>query len=161
MSYPVAGDLADALIQQLVRSPCAALFGDTWDPETQTGTPKFYAEYAGDVDQPYLVFMEVGETYTFMSPGPSNNRPFLADGQVQVMIYAPNRLQARTLGIHVCQALNDADVNGMVWVGPMSGRLTALRMLNASFVPIPQTGPSSVSIFARAIPFQYQWQGSL
>ncbi len=158
MSYPVPGDLADALIQQLVRSPCAALFGDTWDPETQTGTPKFYAEYAGDVDQPYLVFMEVGETYTFMSPGPSNNRPFLADGQVQAMIYAPNRLLARQLGVSVYQALNDADVNGMTWVG---GRLVALRMMQASFIPIPQTGPGIVSIFARAITLQYQYQGGL
>ncbi len=158
MSYPFAQDLADALIQQLARSPCAGLFGDTWDPSTQSGVPKFYAEYAGDVPQPYLVFMEVGESYTFMSPGPGNNRPFLADGTIQAMIFAPDRYQARTLGWAVCQALNDADVNGMVWNG---GRLTALRMMNASFVPIPQTGPGSVSIFARAIPFSYQWQGSL
>ncbi len=158
MSYSVAQDLADALIQQLVRSPCANLFGDTWDPATQGGVPKFYAEYAGDVAQPYLVFMEVGEAYTFFTPGPGNNRPFLADGQIQAMIYAPDRYQARTLGVAVYRALNDADVNGMVWNG---GRLVALRMMQASFVPIPQTGPGSVSIFARAIMFQYQWQGAL
>ncbi len=158
MSYSAAQDLADALIQQLVRSPCAGLFGDTWDPSTQNGVPKFYAEYAGDVAQPYLVFMEVGEAYTFMTPGIGNNRPFLADGQIQAMIFAPDRYQARTLGVAVYQALNDADVNGMVWNG---GRLVALRMMQASFVPIPQTGPGSVSIFSRAIMFQYQWQGGI
>ncbi len=158
MSYPPAQDLADALIQQLVRSPCAALFGDTWDPATETGVCKFYAEYAGEVAQPYLVFMEVGESYTFMSPGPGNNRPFLADGTIQSMIFAPNRYLARQLGVEVYRALNDADVNGMVWAG---GRLVALRMMQASFVPIPQTGPGSVSIFARAITFQYETQGGL
>ncbi len=158
MSYSVAQDLADALIQQLARSPCAGLFGDTWNPSTQNGVPKFFAEYAGDVPQPYLVFMEVGEAYTFMTPGVGNSRPFLADGTIQAMIFAPDRYQARTLGVAVYQALNDADVNGMVWNG---GRLVALRMMQASFVPIPQTGPGSVSIFARAISFQYQYQNMI
>ncbi len=158
MSYPPAQDLADALIQQLVRSPCTSLFGDTWDPSTSSGVAKFFAEYAGEVAQPYLVFMEVGESYTFMSPGPGNNRPFLADGTIQAMVFAPNRYQARTLGVEVYRALNDADVNGMTWAG---GRLIALRMMTASFVPIPQTGPGSVSIFARAISFQYQYQSNM
>ncbi len=158
MSYSVAQDLADALIQQLVRSPCAGLFGDTWDPSTQNGVPKFFAEYAGDVPQPYLVFMEVGEAYTFMTPGVGNNRPFWTDGTIQAMIFAPDRYLARQLGWSVCLALNDADANGMTWNG---GVLKALRMMQASFVPIPQTGPASVSIFSRAITFQYSWQGTI
>ncbi len=158
MSYPFAQDLADALIQQLHRSPCAGLFGDTWEPSNQTGTPKFFAEYAGEVDQPYLVFQEIGETYTFMTPGPGNNRPYLSDGSLQAMIFAPNRYTARSLGVSVCAALNDADVNGMTWNG---GRLTAFRMIQASFVPLPSTGPNSVSIFARAIMYQYQIQSGL
>lgn len=158
MSYSVPLDLADALIQQLVRSPCAALFGDTWDPGTQTGTPKFYAEYAGDVPEPYLVFMEVGESYTFFTPGPGNTRPFLADGQIMAMIYMSNRLVARQLGIAVCAALNDADSLGMTWV---NGYLKAFRMMQASFMPIPQVGPGTASVFNRVITYQYQTQGAL
>jgi len=155
-------DLADAICVQLRRSPCAGAFGDTYDPGTETGTPKFFADYAEQVTPPYLWFNEVGETYTYLSPGPSNLRPFLAEGTFVLTIIATPRSLARSLGLMVSSALNDADADAMTWNSAFGVyTLRFLRLMSASFLPITEIGVATPAVFARVLTFSYQYEGMI
>jgi hypothetical protein len=151
-------DLADAVLQQLRGSPCAELFGDTWDPTTQAGVMKFFGDYGASPDEPYLVIDEIGETYEFYTAGPGNVRPYVATGQFRAVIFATSRALARRLGVAVCAALNDSDASGFAWPGEHS---MYIRMASAMFVPTPETAPGSPVVFNRVLTFNYKYQGQL
>ena len=155
MSSPI--DLTDAVLQELRASDCAVLFGDTWNPTFEIGIPKFFCDYADSVSYPIAVIGEVGEGYDYFTRGPSPEDiiPFIANGTLQITITAFDRVQARTLGLHVGLALNDADLS---WTG---GRLMGLRLVQASFIPNPPPATGSPTLFVRALTFAYTWQGSL
>jgi hypothetical protein len=122
---------------------------------------KFFADYTSDIAEPYAWVLETGETYEYLSPGPGNVRPFIADGQLTISILAPNRTQARQLGIVVGSALNDADAMAMTWTGSLPNPLRMLRLLNAAFAPITAPGPGVPAVFARVLTFSYEYQGVL
>lgn len=155
-------DLADAVLQVLRASPAAAAFGDTWDPAARSGVEKLFGDWGYNPDKPYAVFEEIGETYEFYTAGPGNVRPYVATGTLRCSIFAASRAQARTLGVAVCAALNDADSSGFAWPAahPMY-----LRMQSAAFVPVPQSGPDGTdvapTVFLRVITFTYKYQGQL
>lgn len=153
MSFDVAHSLVDATLQELRRSPCAGLFGDTWDGAA--GLQKFAADYAPEVDAPWLVVLEPGETYEYMSPDEGNHRPFLADGMLQVVIYAAGRQEARDLGDAVARALNDVELR---WVG---AQWRYLRLASAGYQPVGSTGPGVPTLFSRVLSFSYAYQGVL
>ncbi len=142
-------DLVDAVLQALRQSPCAQLFGDTWDGTA--GVQKFFADYAQETSEPQAVIFEVGEQYTFMSPGRGNYRPFQADGSLQISVIAPQRYQARTLGQAVGDALNDAPLE---W--PLVNSVS-IRWISAAFVPLTATIPGMPAGFNRTLTFQYQF----
>lgn len=149
-------NLIDAAAEWLRQSACAAAFGDTWDPETGSGTMKFFADWAAPgAAEPYAVVQEIGESYEFMTARVGGERSYIATGRLQVAIYAPGRQQARDLGVSLCLALNDAPLS---WPGD---RLMYLRMAQASFVPMPQVGPGTPSQFVRLLIFDYQLSSSL
>src|SRR6185369_2157553 len=77
MSFGGKYNLVDAVLQQLRESPCADLFGDTWDGAD--GVQKFAADYAPAVEPPWLVVTEPGETYQYMSPSAGFHRPYIAE----------------------------------------------------------------------------------
>lgn len=157
-----AVDLADAVLQTLRGSPCAAAFGDTWNAQTQSGLQKFFGEWAAQPQnpstsftEPYLIAEEVGETYQYMSPQAGNVRPFIADGTLQITIYQTGRTAVRLLGIQVAQALNDVPI---YWPGaqPMY-----LRLASARFVPLSSIGPGVATVFCRVLTFSYEYAGSI
>lgn len=155
MAGPV--DLADAVLQRLRATSCAAAFGDTWDAVAQAGVQKFYAEYAYEYDLPVAVVTEPGEAYTYMSHSPGFPAIWnLADGTLAISIYAADRRQARVLGLDVVAALND-QVQALQWPGQV---LNTFRCAGAAFVPYTGTGPNVPSVFVRTLSFIYQIQES-
>ena len=151
----VPQDICDAVLQALRGSPCAQLFGDTFDPATGLGVQKFFADWADSTAYPQAIVGEPGESYQFMTAADGNEIPYLADGAISVAVYSSDRYQARTLGNAIGRALNDAS---LAWVG---GRLMALRMQSAAFIPNPPTGPGVPTVFVRQILFTYESQGVL
>ncbi len=149
-------DICDAVLQQLRESPCAQLFGDTFDPDTGLGVQKFYADWSDSAAYPLAVVAEPGESYEFMTQGATGGIPYLAQGVVAVTVYAESRYQARTLGVAVAAALNDAP---LAWSG--GGRLMGFRMQSAAFIPNPPSGPGVPTAFIRQITFATSTQGSL
>lgn len=155
-------DLADAVLEQLRASECAALFGDTWVPTPGSdgqgaGVQKFFNDFAAQTvpAYPYLVIGEGGETREYMTYGPGNYAPFIADGQMSIQIYNDARDEARELGEQVASALNDAVLS---W--PRCVNFMYLRFDGpGSFVPLPQPGVGSPTVFLYSITFNYTYQG--
>jgi hypothetical protein len=152
----MALDLTDAVLQRLRGSPCAAMFGDTWNPAAQSGVQKFFSDYNPGLDEPYLVLREPQETRQYMTASEGDYRPFIATGTLQVSIYAPDRTQARELGEQVRFYLDDAPLTWNRCVNLMYFRLNP-----AAFVPTPTTGPDTPSVFHRILVFEYTFQGAL
>ncbi len=142
-------------------------FGDTWDssltiPQNDSAgnVSKFWSDYASQQpDDPYLVFQEIGETYSYMTRV-NGVKSFTASGQAICRIYQRNRNAARQLGILVADALNDADIVPLEWPA-FKGlcQLMQLRMGQASFQPLPDIAPGLPSVFNRVLVFQYDYQG--
>jgi hypothetical protein len=152
----MAIDLADAVLEQLRNSACAALFGDTWVEATQTGDQKFFGDYAYSPAEPYAVVQEPSEIREYMTPSAGNYRPFIADGTLTIAVYATARDQARELGIQVEFALTDARLS---W--PRCVNFMLLRPHGpASFLPTPNVGPDTPTVFVRMLTFDYQYQGA-
>ncbi len=149
-------DITDAILQQLRAGPTAEAFGDTYVPGVSPpGVMKFFGDYADDSPEPICVIRETTETYTYFTPGPQNNRPYLADGQFQAAIFANSRYQARSLGFLVAQVLEDAP---LTW---QDGVLKYLRLNESMFLPVTGIGPQTPTIFQRVLIFSYQWQSAL
>lgn len=152
----MALNICDAAIEQLrATAAVTQAFGDTFDTSTQTGTPKFFGDWAAEVAEPYAVVQEIGETYDYQTPTAGNYRSYIATGRLQVAIYAPGRQQARDLGVQLAFSLNDA---ALAWPG---SNLMYLRMAQASFVPLPHSAPGSPTQFVRVIVFDYQFSSQL
>jgi len=153
VSFGGKSNLVDAVLQELRLSACADLFGDTWDGGG--GVQKFAADYAPAVEPPWLVVMEPGETYEYMSPDEGFHRPFIAEGVLQVSIFAEDRQQARELGDAVARALNDVPLD---WVG---AQWRYLRLASAGYQPVGSTGPGVPTLFNCVLSFSYAYQGAL
>lgn len=150
--------LADAVLQRLRGSACAALFGDTWNPATRAGTQKFFGDYASAPAEPYLVLRQ-GESREYLAASAGNYRPFIASGTMAVSVFAAGRLVAEQLADQVAFALNDFDLIAPSWPGC---NLMLFRLAGpASFVPTPETGPGTPTVFVRLLTFQYQYSGAL
>jgi hypothetical protein len=154
----IPSDICDAALTQLRNSPCAALFGDTYQSGVSPpGVMKFFADWSGDSDIPWLVVEEVGETYEYMTRGQLGQSPYIATGQSMVSIFHSSRSQARALGVAVASALDDANA---VWPGFPNLMLFRLNM--AKFVPITEVGPGgAATIFQRVLIFDHQYSGYL
>ncbi len=152
-------DLAQAVLVQLrTVSAVTTAFGDTWNPTTSAGTCKFFFDFAGQASDPYLVAMEVQESYEFMTRTTSLTlAPYLANGQMQIWIFQSDRQAARALGVLVAAALNDQTA-AITWTG---FTLMHFRMASAAFVPVTVTGPQLPNVFSRVLTFDYEYQGSL
>ena len=152
----MALDLTDAVLRQLRATPAVvAAFGDTYNADTETGTSKFFAEYAGQVAYPYLVIREPGETYSQMTQAFSPQAVYeLVDGTMQIYVFATDRSVARSLGALVAGALND---KAMSWTGTGTN-LMLFRRTGAGFVPVPTTGVNVPSVYCRQVTFTYEFQ---
>ncbi len=150
-------DLAQAVLVQLrATSAVTTAFGDTWNASTNTGVIKFWYDFAGQSDEPYLVAMETWETYEFQTRTTSLTlAPYIATGQMDIWIYQSGRQAARALGVLVAAALNDQP---LAWTG---FQLMEFRMSRAQFVPVTVTGPNVPIVFNRVITFDYVYSGSI
>ena len=163
--------LPDCMCQALRLSTAAtAAFGDTYNSsltilqnQTAGNICKFWSDYADQILEPYLVFEEIGESYTFMTRGNAGTKPFTCMGNMICRIDGVGRASLRALGILVCAALNDIDVGEgpVTWPGISSQtyQLMELRMIQAAFVPSPAVGPGIPSTFNRVISFEYTYEG--
>ena len=152
-------DLAQAVLVQLrATSAVATAFGDTWNPTNNTGVMKFFFDWAGQPDEPYLTAIEAWETYEFMTRTTGKTlAPYIATGQLQVLIYQSDRQAARALGVLVAAALNDQTA-AIAWTG---FTLMNLRMARAEFASITVTGPNVPIAFNRILTFDYEYSGSI
>jgi hypothetical protein len=128
-----------------------------------SGISKFFADFADQVSEPYLVFEEVGETYGFDTHSPSGYS-YRGSGQVVVRIFEDDRTLARQLGVQVCNVLNDCEqpLGSVQWPGndgPCT--LISFRMSSASFQPVPSPGPNVPATFNRVIVFDYVYEGAI
>jgi hypothetical protein len=147
-------DLAQAVLAQLRATPAVATaFGDTWNPVTETGTPKFFFDWAGQPDEPYLTAIEAFESYEFNTRTPTGAVSFIATGQLQVLLYASNRQTARALGVLVSLALND-QTTAIDWA---NAQVMNFRINRAEFASITVTGPNVPIAFNRILTFDYQY----
>jgi hypothetical protein len=150
-------DLVDAVIAQLESVPAVQnAFGDTWATlGPPNGVSKFFTDIADQVPPPWCVISEVGETYEFMTAQMGDLIAFTAPGQLTFSIWAPDRYQARQLGLVCYKALND---HPLVWPAQS---LMQFRMMQSSFVPNTSTGPGVPIMFNRIFVFEYMYSGSL
>ena len=164
MSITAVG-LTDALCQILrLNSTIATAFGDTWNPTAQTGIVKFFADWADQNNDPYLVFDEVSESYDFdtRSGALAGTSSFRAEGSLLCWIFQSGREQARALATLICNQLDNCDQkNTPVQWPQFNGTCTLLdfRMLKAQFAPNPNIGPGVPSTFVRVVTFNYTYQG--
>jgi hypothetical protein len=152
--------LADAIFSTLRGNPqVVQAFGDTWNSaltlEENAGAgnvSKFSADYAPQVQLPFLVEMETRETYQDMTHSPGQ-MAFIADGDFQLWVVASPRYQARELGDLLIMVLQNAPI---YWPGvhPMDCRLKM-----AAFVPQQGIGPNVSSVFQRVLTFGYEYSG--
>jgi hypothetical protein len=168
-----AQSLPDGLCQALrLNAAVVSAFGDTYNSSLTIAqnsaagnVSKFWSDYADQISQPYLVFEEVGETYDFMSRAALATVNFTCTGTTVCRIVHYSRATARSLGILVCNALNDCESLGITWPGFHSPAATctldSIRMTQAAFVPDPNIGPGVPTTFNRVIPFSYFYQGQL
>lgn len=119
------------------------------------GSEKFWADYAPQVDPPYCVIQELGETYDYMTAVTGNIINYTSPGQMMFSIYAPGRYQTRQLGELIAKALNDAPLK---W--PQENTMI-FRMVSSRFNPLPPTGPGVPTVFNRIFVFEYTYSGSL
>lgn len=167
MSAPQS--LFDAMVQFLrANADVTAAFGDTWNSSltllqnNQAGAvAKFWSDYADQCAEPYLVFEEVGESYDYMT-ATNGVKNFIATGTAICRIYQTDRAAARQLATLVCGALNDPNTVPLQWPG-FNGlcQLMELRMMQAAFVPIPDVGPGTPTVFNRVISFEYVYQSQI
>ncbi len=150
-------DLIDAVIAQLESdSNVTTAFGDTWNQVAQTGVAKFFTDMADQVDPPYAVFQELGESYDYMTRVIGGVVNYTAPGQMQCDIWAPDRYQARQLGQLVARSLDDAP---LVWPAQ---QLMEFRLIRSSFIPNPAGSGVGVPImFHRVFFFEFMYSGTL
>jgi len=143
-------------VQLRTVSAVTSAFGDTWNPTTNTGVAKFFDDFAGQATEPYLVCMEIGESYEFMTRSVGLTlADYIATGQMSIYIYQSDRQAARALGVLVAAALNDEP---MTWTG---SQLMEFRMKQASFIPIGTPGPGVPVVFSRLLIFDYVYSSSI
>ncbi len=151
-------DLAQAVLVQLrATSAVATAFGDTWNPTTNTGVMKFFFDWAGQPDEPYLTAIEAWETYEFMTRSPLAAVPYIATGQLQLLLFNSDRQQARALGVLVAAALDDQTA-AITWTG---STLMNFRIARAEFASITVTGPNVPIVFNRVLTFDYLYESTL
>lgn len=147
-------DLIDAVIAQLEASAAVTgAFGDTWNQVAQTGVAKFFADVAGEVAEPYAVLSEVGESYNYMTAIAGGRVNYTAPGQMRISIWAPDRYQARQLGLLVASTLNDAPLQ---WPGEDD---TMLFRLAQSMFMGKGVGVACPIVFNRVFIFEYEYSG--
>ncbi len=157
-------DLAQAVLVRLRASAVVTTaFGDTWIPDPTlpaggTGVMKFFFDWAGQPDEPYLAAIESWETYEFMTRTVNlATVDYIATGQIQVLLYQSDRKAARQLGVLVAAALNDQEAN-ITWTG---STLINFRIARAEFASITVTGPNVPIAFNRVLTFDYSYESSL
>ncbi len=155
----MADDLAQAVLVQLRATPSVtAAFGDSWNPTSSAGTCKFFYDFAGQAEEPYLVAFESFESYEFHTRTTSLTlATYIATGQMDIVIYQADRRAARALGVLVAAALNDQEAD-LAFTG---FTVMNFRMSRASFVPITVTGPNVPLVFSRVLTFDYEYSGSI
>lgn len=142
--------LIDAVVA-LLRSDAGPPFGDDG---TDAGC-KFFADYAApEVALPFAVVTEVGEAYRWYSPGPDGIK-YLANGQLQVDIYASDRAESRRLGDFASFVVSRSDPD------PADGPVMSIQLSSARSIPVVGTGPDTPTLYQRTLIFGYQQQRSL
>ncbi len=149
-----SADLSQAVLAQLRATPAVkTAFGDTWNPTTNTGTPKFFFDWAGQPDEPYLTAIEAFESYEFNTRTPTGSVSYIATGQLQVLLYDSDRQVARSLGVLVFLALND-QTTAISWA---NAQLMNFRINRAEFASVTVTGPNVPIAFNRILTFDYMY----
>lgn len=142
-----------SLIDEIVRHVRETLAGPFGDDLTDAGC-KVWGDLVPPESLPWGVLYEVGESYTFMTRAGEPGTPYLADGQINMDVFAADREQARTLGVQVAHALDDCES----LLSPEEGPVMMLRVVRAAFVPVATVAPGSGAIFQRSLTISYQQQ---
>lgn len=115
------------------------------------------ADYAGTISLPFARYVDLGDSYTYFtkSAGDPVQRQVINDTQFQISIYTVNREQARQIGRQIMDVLDDYKTSYQ------DGRIMALEPISAVFMPEPRSGPSTPTVFHRAIIFSLTEQRSI
>jgi len=107
------------------------------------------ADYAGTIALPFARYVELGDTYTYFarSSGDPVQRQVINESAFQISIYAQGREIARQLGRQVMDVVDDYKPTYT------NGRVMHLEPVSAIFIPEPRSGPSTPTVFHRAITF--------
>jgi hypothetical protein len=107
------------------------------------------ADYAVMIPLPFARYVELGDTYTYFTRASYDPqaRQVITDSQFQLSVFATNREQARQIGRQIMNMLDDYKPTYR------DGRVMYLEPVAAIFIPEPHTGPSTATVFHRAITF--------
>ena len=144
-------DFVDAVIQQL-SAVCGTAFG-----ESLPNYPKFGTDWVGQDNPPYCVLTEISGPQTYTTPR-AEGIFFIAENQLAVSILGvTSKRDVRTLGDEVEKALNDQET-ALIYT---NGRCMMIRSnQDGAFVPMPDIGPGSPTIFHYVFTFSYALQRS-
>jgi hypothetical protein len=107
------------------------------------------ADYAGTIALPFARYVELGETYEYFTKSASDpqQRQVINESQFQLSVYAMNRECCRQIGRQIMNVVDDYQA---IYT---DGRVMRIEPISAIFIPEPRTGPSTPTVFHRAITF--------
>ena len=107
------------------------------------------ADYAGMISLPFARYVELGETYTYFTRSATDPlaRQVINESQFQLSIFASDREQTRQIGRQIMDVVDDYRSTYS------DGRIMRLEPVSSMFIPEPRTGPSTPTVFHRAITF--------
>lgn len=106
-------------------------------------------DYTGTIALPFARYIELGDTYTYFtkSIGDPRQRQVINESQFQLSVYAQDREYCRQLSRNIMNIVDDFK--------PVynDGRVMRIDPISAIFIPEPRSGPSTPTVFHRAITF--------
>lgn len=115
------------------------------------------ADYAGQIALPFVRYVELGDTYLYStkSSGDPSQRQVINESSFQLSVFASNRETARKISRQIMHMIDDYKPTYQ------DGRVMHMEPTSAIFVPEPRTGPSTPSVFHRAITFSFTEQRTI
>ena len=147
-------DLLAACVAYLEATPAVtSAFGHTGQTTQFT---KFWTDYAGGTDMPYLVFAEPQQSELYETPGQNDSGSEVWDGYIDANIYAVDKAQARQLGLLVTETLDDAP---LVF---SDAELIYFRCMSRAFDPDYGIGPDdTATAYKRILRFRFMSERDL
>lgn len=118
-------------------------------------SPQVWTDYAPPgAPYPYAIVTEGPESYRYQSTDPETGHwlDCLADGSLQVAIYATSKASARSLGREAVRKLSDSQAA----LSAQDGTITTILPVRAESAVLGVEGTDQPAAFLRIITFQYQ-----